>query len=532
MSDELELEPASAPDSPPPVEPVFELEELSPEEISTNSKYRSTAQRFASKKKMVRRKAPPRPEPTATAPEKPVVVVEDEPTPEELAAMAKDRRRLTGGLPIIIAALIIAAIAYLAFLFADRNRAQSFRRLMADGEAHLQDGLLDQAEVFYRDARSIKGYEDSDEITQALRRVRQARAAEIYDKQLKAAATALANHDYAVALGIYEDALKIPNYAGDYVAAQAGLAQTRVLVQQEHDENFARDFNAGVLALRQNKVIEAKMLFQRARSFAGHDHDPKLDPYMRLLTTQIDERAAMSVDAAYQAQLREGYAALEAKNFAGAIKAFQAAIATGYENPAAAQDGLAKAEAENATANRAAIYREHLKIAEAALAQNNYDVAAKEYAAALAVAGYAADETAQKGLARAQRQSAVDAAAAPYREKMQEGEAYLRARRFVDAEKSFQEALMLAGHEEDAAAQAQLQIAQTGKENASRYSRLLMDGKGELARRKFAAAEEQIRAALAVPGYADDAEAKKYLAQAQDALARAQKKANAAKKKK
>ncbi|MDR0867660.1 MAG: hypothetical protein LBP75_04175 [Planctomycetota bacterium] len=312
------------------------------------------------------------------------------------------RQHWAFSVPVFVALLILGLIAYRALTVADNERAKIFARLMAEGDAHLKEGLFDQAERFYQTAGEVDGYANNDAIALAVNGAKRARAAAAFHRQVNHAATALAHRDYDAALKTYDAALKMPGYFGDRSAAQKGLEQARALIQQEYDENFARDFEDAKVAWRQYHLSEAEMLFRRALTFPGHENDKEVPIYLGQIEKELGKRAGIE-DAAYLEHLRAGSAAFVARKYTDAAAAFQAAIDTGYANNAAAKTGLAKAQAADASARNEAIYHEHIKIAEAALEQNHYEEAAKEFTAAQNVPGYAYDETAKTGLARAKK---------------------------------------------------------------------------------------------------------------------------------
>ncbi|GHS95871.1 hypothetical protein FACS1894139_16440 [Planctomycetales bacterium] len=312
------------------------------------------------------------------------------------------RQHWAFSVPVFVALLLLGYIAYLALTAADNERAKIFARLMAEGDAHLKEGLFDQAETFYRTAGEVDGYENNDAIALAVNSAKRARAAAAFHKQVNHAAIALAHRDYDTALKTYDAALKMPGYSGDRSAAQKGWEQARALVQQEHDENFARDFADAKVAWRQSHLSEAEMLFRRALTFPGHENDKEVPIYLQLIEKELDKRAGVE-DAAYLEHLRAGSAAFAARKWTDATAEFQAAIDTGYANNAAAKAGLQRAQTADASARNEAIYREHIKIAEAALAQNHYEEAAKEFTAAQNVPGYAYDKKARDGAESARK---------------------------------------------------------------------------------------------------------------------------------
>jgi tetratricopeptide (TPR) repeat protein len=286
---------------------------------------------------------------------------------------------------------------------------------------------------------------------------------------------------YAEAIRAFEMALQLT--PGDALATRE-LTEVREILNADSEEKkklaaYLERLNAGQAALKAQRYPDAIQNFQGA---------------LQLIPADPAATAALR-DTNYAQNMAQGRQAVRDKKYADAVKAFEAALVV-VPGDNAAQTELRQAQA--ALSAPTAEFNKYMKDGNALVQQKKYGEAVKTFELALKIKPD--DATATTALQQARTAMAeLSAKQAGYEKSMNEGQAALKARRFVDAVKGFEQALK--DKPGDAAAQAALRQAQSGANDQAAYEKYMKDGEAALKAKKYPDAVRFFEAALkANPG--------------------------------
>lgn len=128
--------------------------------------------------------------------------------------------------------------------------------------------------------------------------------------------------------------------------------------------------------------------------------------------------------------------------------------------------------------------------------QYKWEQAVSAYQKALKVSGYENDKTTKSCLAD------IETKINNYKNVLSDAERYLKSKKWVEAEKSFQKVLKMPGYEEDQTAQEGLK--KIAKEIEKEYALVLAEAKELLSRQKWEQASGLYKKILALPGYGNN----------------------------
>jgi tetratricopeptide (TPR) repeat protein len=304
------------------------------------------------------------------------------------------------------------------------------------------------------------------------------------------------------AVHAYEAALKL---FPDDADAQRGLSEARVglaaLAKDKSDEDrrragFTRFMEEGKAAMSAKQYAAAVRAFQQALHLLPDDETAGSSLNEAQTALAADEAQKQKL-ADYQTHMNAGQAAAVAGRYADALREYLAALRL-MPNDAAALEGQRLAERRLAAIQdenqRKADFSRLLDQAGAALRNQRYQDAIDSYNAALKI--FRDDPAAKRGLAEAQQ--ALNNWNVEVARQITLGTAAMRSGRFVDAVLAFREALRLAPT--SAVAARGLQDAQaalaTTQANQGNYLQFMSQGAAALRALRFADAIQAYTGAL------------------------------------
>jgi tetratricopeptide (TPR) repeat protein len=373
-------------------------------------------------------------------------------------------------------------------------------RLMRLGDAAFRAGRYDEAVLAYEEAARLQPGDSA--ATRALRQAQDAlkeqsaRQAD-YDKYMKAGATAFKQKRYDEAARAYNDALRL--YPGDSPATYA-----------LRDVSFAQHMADGEQAMRGKKFAEAVKAFEAALLLKPGDREAatELKQAQGALGTLSDRQLAE-----YEKHMKEGQTALQQKKYADAVKDFEAALKIKPGDVlAAASLQQAKAGISDTTA-KLAEYEKNMKEGQAALKAKKYAEAVREFEQALQAKP--GDQAATQALRQAQ-QALADMK--DYDKHMKDGQTAMQQKKYADAVKDFEQALKAKPNDQAAmTALQQAKLLADGSGKQAEYEKNMKEGQAALKANKFADAAKEFEQALkSKPG---DPAAMLALKQAQQGMA-------------
>jgi tetratricopeptide (TPR) repeat protein len=339
-----------------------------------------------------------------------------------------------------------------------------------------------------------------------------------YDAAMKAGRTALAAKKYDDAIKAFTDAGKLmpgdreaASLLKDAQAAKTAVSDAEAKRKAEEGkkrDDFAKLMTSGQAALTGKKYDDAIRAFTDALKVMPGDKDATKGLNDARQAQEAEKKKKTSTD--YDNAIRAGKAALAAKKYDDAIKAFTEAgkIQPGDRDAAALLKDVqnAKAGADAETKKRDDFAR-LMAAGQSALGAKKYDEAIKAFTDALKLVP--GDKDATKGLNDARQ--AADAAKAPrpdpkaeYAKQMQAGAAADKQGKFGDAMTAYREALKWSPNDPKASA---------ALKNAD-FSAHMAEGKKLHDAKKFSDAVKEYEAALKIQP--DNKDAKDALKRAKD----------------
>ncbi|MBY0527819.1 MAG: tetratricopeptide repeat protein [Gemmataceae bacterium] len=386
---------------------------------------------------------------------------------------------------------------------AEKRKLADYQEAMTAGRAALVAGRFADAirdfaiaqRILPGDPAALRGLRDAERFLGALED-REKRRAE-YTRLMTQAGAALANKRYDEAIRAYTQAERLfPNDAD----ALQGIRDTQKSAAADVQTEYARLMRHGDIALRAQRFADAIQFFGDALKLIPSDVPAARG--LRAAQTALADQQARVAD--YERAIRAGHAALKQRRFADAAHAFNDALKAFPGDPAALA-GL-----------RDTAYTQHMVDGETALRAKRFVEAVKAFEEALKVVPN--DKAALAGLKQAQA-GIQDVRQAEFDKNMREGNAALKARKFVEAIKEFEEALKISPG--DKTALAGIKQAQTAMQEArqAEFDKNMRDGNAAMKARKFAEAIREFEEALKIiPG---DKTALAAIKQAQTAIEQA-----------
>ncbi len=338
-----------------------------------------------------------------------------------------------------------------------------------------------------------------------------------YQQALEQGNQAMLNNEYETAIIAYSKAYDLKNT----VEAQ-DLLQTAEK-KQEAEIRFTSSIDQAKQLLLENKLEEAEAIILQAKTIPGFNSE--------LIATQLldDIRHTRFNNA-----LAEGENHLAAGEYTEAELAYSWALSIpGYEDNTDAlngrqlvQDSLRRI-AEEATRKEEeerkhqAEYTAAISEGDKLFAQRRWDEAVAAYNMALEVPGYTEDQNAYKGRENAlsnkeielQRlaEARINALQNEYNRFINNGNTFLQARMWSEAEDAFNNALKVEGYSNaEEAVVGRKRAIENGSlaTNRAQYDQLLLIGAESITRQDYPAAAKAFRDALLIPGF-DNATAAK-----------------------
>ena len=361
---------------------------------------------------------------------------------------------------------------------------------------------------------SAKAQEDAEKLKK-LEEERQRLLEEEYTTAINSGNKAMSNKDYARAIIEYNKADQLKNTDESAGLLQAAKIKRNAQVSYEEFLKKAREL------LYANKLEESEAQVLQAKNIIDFSDDPRADEIIADIRKKRFDTA-----------LSEGEELLSIGNYEDADLAFSWALSIpGYENNDAALDGrkiaqntLQKLEQERQRIeeekrNRLAQYTAAINEAKKLLNQGRWDEAASAYTMALDVPGFADDAAAIEGKQKAlntkliEEKKRIEAEKnnlkAKYDTLINNGNTYLNAKMWKEAEEEFSKALEIEGYSasnEAAIGRKQAIEKNRIKQNREQYDSLLLEGINNINNENYTDAEKAFRDALLIPGF-DNGEA-------------------------
>src|SRR5262249_46396644 len=425
----------------------------------------------------------------------------------------------------------------------ESDRQKNFQRLLDSGKANLANKQFDAAKLALTQALVLKpGDPDATTSLQAVDKALStvkldAGAKEAAEKKAAAYQKFMDEGRLALSTKRVDDAIRAFSAAqklvpGDKASqgflldaqkakqdadAAAALAAKKQAEEVKRAAALQKALTDGRAALAAKNLDAAAKAFNTAQTLAPGNPD-----VARALADLKQAQQAVQADAALQQKrladfnqfVKQGQAALTAKRFAEAQQAYSAALKL-FPSDAIAQRGLRDAErALNAAQNdqkRLSDYTQFIKQAQAAMQGKRYAEAQQAYSAALKL--FPTDPTAQRGLQDATRaltpisppkgdspkidppkkdSGKIDPPKvdplAQYQKAMQNGAAFDKQQKFLEAMRAYEEALKYRPKD---------QQATQGQRNAE-FNYRLVEGQKHLQARRFQEAIREFEAALRI----------------------------------
>jgi hypothetical protein len=397
-----------------------------------------------------------------------------------------------------------------------QRKSEQYQRLLAEGRLSLKLKQYDKAADAFRGMlRLMPGDKAADSLLQdAVKAKADAEAAVAAQQQaarkMTDFANALSKAKAALAAGRLEEAAAAARNAAQVDANNPELIQLLADLRKAQDtksaddaamKNKLRQFNdllsKAEQALASKKYDEATRLAEEARKlFPG---DPKLAD---LLARVAGQKQGQNQMAAYNSAMADAEKAFQAKSYDDALKAVAAAlkIAPNDKNALALQKQIENAKSEGMAAKRKQDFNRLMQQARTAFTAKNYNEAAKDVQAALAL--FPNDPDATRLLAdikKAMQAPAVPALPPLYVKQMDAGATDEKQARYDLALTAYSAALRIVPNDEKASKKVD-------------FCKAMINGNNSLAAKKYADAVKAFESALKL--FPDDANAKQGLSRA------------------
>jgi tetratricopeptide (TPR) repeat protein len=323
------------------------------------------------------------------------------------------------------------------------------------------------------------------------------RAAKV-EKALERGKAALQSGDLKTAAQAVKEAADLAPKAGAVLQAQKDLAKAEA-EQKQRQADFQTCLDRGRKALTDKRLDEAVKEFREARRLLPQDRTA-LDLLRQAETSLKTQQDATAAALRAQQLLAQGKAALKAKKWDDAVKAFEGAVKA---MPTDKEAGLLLKSAQEEQKKQAE-YTRQLALGKAALAAKKWDDALTAFTAALKMVP--ADPEATRGMQAANegKKSTPDPKV-EYTRLMTAAAAFEKQQKYFDALQAYKDALAkLPG---DAKASA-------GVTKVTQYNQRLIDANKAAQAKRWADAVKECEEALKL--YPDSTEAKKALQKAKD----------------
>lgn len=356
---------------------------------------------------------------------------------------------------------------------AEERRRAEVQKLMIQGNAALADQRYEEAASRYSEALNLAP--ENLDAAKGLNTARTALAAATKEKQdadktksdlarlLDEGKQALADKKFAQAARTYEAALAVA--PGD-VIAKRGLEEANLALAADADEkkklaDYQKFMDAGRAAVVAQRYTDAIREYTAALAILPGDKaalDGRALAEKRITDVMVDDKQRGAFDKA----MAQGAAAVKAKHYDEAVKAFEQAVklAPGDKDAQAALTLAKKTLAETQTA-----FNNLMAQGDQATRLQRYEEAARYYAEANRLAP--SNPNALAGLENAQRMmGSVQAGQTAYLRYMNTAAFAMQAKRWDEAARNYAEALRIAPNDRDAT--AGLREAQRGLDREAR----------------------------------------------------------------
>lgn len=345
------------------------------------------------------------------------------------------------------------------------ERTAEHRAACTEGLAHLEADSYDAAVAAFEKAHALDAADaDTAEWLGRARAMKARHVAKQHDKAMAAGRDALAAGKPRAARAAFAEALRWKPDDPDAVAAHAGT-EVPALVEQGKEQ------------------LEGRQLADAARTFLAASQKAPADPSVKDLLKRAQDARRAEAREGYEKAMAAGRAAMAANDYAGAVRAFDAAESLVPADPAAV--------AERQEARRAEVqfeYGKAMTAGRAAAAAKNYAAASQSFAAA-------------ERLVPGDRAAVAEKRAADFEYHLRRGQDAQLAGRLAEAVTEFEAAARLDPQAEHA--KALLAAARQAKATADRaqYTQVLADAKGALAGMRY---RDALRLARQAEGLASD----------------------------
>ncbi len=286
-------------------------------------------------------------------------------------------------------------------------RDEKFAQAITKAERELAEGKLQQADVSFSWAMSIKGHENSQRAVDGQKKARAALEQEKaealkkqqeefqrksqYEAAMAEAARKREQKRWEEAAAAYNLALSIEGYKEDE-AAKAALFELKSIAAQEKEREaeklearrkleFEGQIKIGEALLAAGKYTDAEAVFARALKIEGYAASTIAeDGRQRSIAASVTEKNLLR----YDSMLREGFSQLKSEEFKKAETTFRDCLKIkGFEKGEIARQGIMLAEIMQRGGNKRNEYVNHIKAGDALYRAADFDKAALEYGRAI-----------------------------------------------------------------------------------------------------------------------------------------------------
>lgn len=281
-----------------------------------------------------------------------------------------------------------------------QRRAARFNATFERGVRALESGDPTTAAEAFEAALAIAGFEEHAEARSHLRDAQKAIAERnrkaTFDAALAKGKRLLEAELWDQADRAFSEALFVDGYETAPEALMGRQAARDGLARMQRKQRFQEALTRGQRLLQAKEWEEAEEAFVEALAVEGYETDRGAIHGRDAARTSL---AAARLQERYDATLKQARAAVEQKDYDGAIELYEAANRIQADGPAAvelprARKALAKAEEER---KRKQTFEEALAQGEAQLASQNWKAAETAFDRALAVPGYDKNDRAEAG---------------------------------------------------------------------------------------------------------------------------------------
>jgi len=358
------------------------------------------------------------------------------------------------------------------------ERGAAFGRLLREAAACAEAANWSAAELTYRRALEIPGYQEDGRAHAGLLKVTTAQAFEL---ALSKGNALLQTRDWSRAEDLFANALTLSGYEND-ARAKTGQEGAR------HGRAYTAAMEAARGALEKNAGPAAEEAARQALAVPGYEQDGAAEELRRRITN----------GQACQEACEQAAKALDAGHFRSAATAYAQAADLARQPHSAVSKGSLKALLDGQN------FAQLLADAEQAAGERRWPAASTALKSAQAVEGFGRHEQLLRLQETVTNGQAFDAHLAA-------GEAASSAEHWPEAEQSLQAALQVPGFGEHPRARQALRYCRAGKA----FDEALREAQGHLQAARWDQAAESFRKALAVEGRDKDERARQGLAQAE-----------------